>query len=351
MIVRRLSSTAVLRTLACAVFLSCTAMADSLRVGLIGLDSSHCEQFTLRLNDPANPNHVPGARVVAAFPGGSPDLPESAGRVAGYTALLRDKFGVRIFDSIAAVCAEVDAVMILSVDGRPHLEQARQVAAAGKPFFLDKPVAASLADAVAVFRAAEAAGVPMFSASAIRWFPGVVEVATAESTPALGALSYGPAPILPHHPDLFFYGIHATEALFTVMGGDCLEVRRTNGRDVSVVTGLWRGGRVGTLHALHRLPMDSTQYKLVRFGEKSVVEQKSLGDYTPLLREIVRFFQTRQAPLSARETLQIYAFMEAAEESLRQGGRSVRLREVLLRAGAPEAWLPQEEAAASGGSQ
>ena len=167
--------------------------------------------------------------------------------------------------------------------------------------------------------------------------------ASAESTPAQGALSYGPAPILAHHPDLFFYGIHATEALFTVMGGDCLEVRRTSGRDVSVVTGLWRGGRVGTLHALHRLPMDSTQYKLVRFGEKSVVEQKSLGDYTPLLREIVRFFETRQAPLSARETLQIYAFMEAAEESQRQGGRSVRLREVLLRAGAPESWLPQED--------
>jgi hypothetical protein len=347
MIARRQPSIAVLWTMACAVFLSCTAMAESLRVGLIGLDSSHCEQFTLRLNDPASPNHVPGARVVAAFPGGSPDLPESADRVAGYTALLRDKFGVRIFDSVEEVCAEVDAVMILSVDGRPHLEQARKVVAAGKPFFLDKPVAASLADAVAVYRAAEAAGVPMFSASAVRWFPGVVEVATAEAAPALGALSYGPAPILPHHPDLFFYGIHATEALFTVMGNDCLEVRRTSGDGVSVVTGLWSGGRVGTLYALHRLPMDSIQYKLVRFGERGVVEQKSLGDYTPLLREIVRFFQTGQAPLSARETLQIYAFMEAAEESQRQGGRRVRLRDVLQRAGAPEAWLPQDEKAAA----
>ena len=93
--------------------------------------------------------------------------------------------------------------------------------------------------------------------------------------------------------------------------------------------------------------MDSIQYKLVRFGERGVVEQKSLGDYTPLLREIVRFFQTGQAPLSARETLQIYAFMEAAEESQRQGGRRVRLRDVLQRAGAPEAWLPQDEKAAA----
>lgn len=318
------------------------AMAENLRVGLIGLDTSHSEHFTLRLNDPANPNHVPGARVVAAFPTGSPDLPESVRRLEGYTSMLRDKFGVRIMDSIAAVCAEVDAVMILSVDGRPHLEQARQVILSGKPFFLDKPVAASLAEAVEIYRLAAAAQVPMFSASAVRWHPGVVEVARAEETPALAALSYGPAPVLPHHPDLFFYGIHPTEALFTVMGPGCQEVRRVGGAAVSVVTGLWQGGRLGTLHALHTQPMDSAHYKLVRFGQKNVTEQKSQGDYTPLLREIVKFFQTRQSPLTAKETLEIYAFMEAAEESKRRDGGPVRLREVLMKAGAPEAWLPDE---------
>lgn len=317
-----------------------TLMAENLRIGLIGLDSSHCEQFTLRLNDPANPSHIPGARVVAAFAGGSPDLPESAGRVAGFTATLKDKYGVQILNTITDVCTAVDAVMILSVDGRPHLTQVREVLLSKKPFFLDKPVAASLKDAVEIYRLAAEAKVPMFSASAMRWYPGVIEVATAESTPALAAISYGPSPILPHHPDLFFYGIHPTEALFTVMGTGCLEVRRTSSETASVITGKWEGNRLGTLHALHALPMGSPNYKVIRIGQKGVSEQKNQGDYTPLLREIIKFFQTKQPPLSPQQTLEIYAFMEAAEQSKQQNGKPVSLRDVLRKAGAPDAWLP-----------
>jgi predicted dehydrogenase len=320
--------------------LTSTVMAENIRIGLIGLDSSHCEQFTLRLNDPANPNHVPGARVVAAFAGGSPDLPESATRVEGFTNTLRDKYGVKILPTIAEVCAASDALMILSMDGRPHLEQAREVITSGKPFFLDKPAAASLKDAVEIYNLAEAAKVPMFSASATRWWPGVVEVASAEKVPAHATLAYGPAPLLPHHPDLFFYSIHSAEALFTVMGAGCLSVERTSAPDVSVVTGLWEGGRLGTLYALHTLPMGSTSYKLIRFGQEKITEQTSQGDYTPMLREIIKFFQTKQPPVTAKQTLEIYAFMEAAQESKRQNGKIVLLRDVLVKAGAPDAWLP-----------
>lgn len=323
-----------------AMLFSRPLMADNLRLGIIGLDSSHSEQFTLRLNDPANPSHIPGARVVAAFPTSSPDLPESAERVGGYTALLKDKFGVEIVSSIQELCARVDAVLILSLDGRPHLAQVREVLLSKKPFFLDKPVAASLKEAVEIYKLAEAAQVPMFSASAVRWYPGVIEVATADANPAQSAISYGPSPILPFHPDLFFYGIHPTEALFTVMGPGCLEVRRTTSEFASVVTGTWEGGRLGTLHAVHALPMGSTNYKLTKFSQKGVTEQKNQGDYTPMLREIIKFFQTGQPPVSREQTLEIYAFMEAAEQSKHQNGKPVSLREVLKKAGAPEAWLP-----------
>lgn len=315
-------------------------MAENLRLGIIGLDSSHSEQFTLRLNDPANPSHIPGARVVAALPTSSPDLPESADRVGGYTALLKDKFGVEIVSSIQELCARVDAVLILSLDGRPHLAQVREVLLSKKPFFLDKPVAASLKEAVEIYKLAEAAQVPMFSASAVRWYPGVIEVATTDATPAQSAISYGPSPILPFHPDLFFYGIHPTEALFTVMGPGCLEVRRTTSDFASVVTGVWDGGRLGTLHAVHALPMGSTNYKLTKFSQKGVTEQKNQGDYTPMLREIIKFFQTRQPPVSREQTLEIYAFMEAAEQSKHQNGKPMSLREVLKKAGAPDSWLP-----------
>ncbi len=318
-----------------------------LRIGIIGLDTSHAEQFTMRLNDAANPNHIPGGRVVAAFPTGSPDLEDSQSRIEGYTATVRDKYGVKIVGSIQELCAGVDAVMVLSLDGRKHPEQAREVIAMKKPFFLDKPVAASLKDAVQIFSLADTVGVPMFSASAVRWYPGVVEVATAESSPAISALSYGPSPVLNGHPDLFFYGIHPTEALFTVMGSGCQSVARAGGPpDASVITGVWDGGRTGTLHALHFLPMESKHYKVVRFGGgQQVIEQKTQGDYTPMLREILKFFQTKQPPVTAAQTLEIYAFMEAAEESKRRKGASVALRDVLQKADCPEKWLPAKPAA------
>ncbi len=311
-----------------------------LRIGIIGLDTSHAEQFTMRLNDAANPNHIPGGRVVAAFPTGSPDIEASKSRVEAYTATVRDKYGVKIVPGISELCAAVDAVMVLSLDGRSHPEQAKQVIAMKKPFFLDKPVAASLKDAIEIYKLADATGVPLFSASALRWYPGVIEVAIADKMPAKAALSFGPAPLLASHPDLFFYGIHPTEALFTVMGAGCKSVSRTTTREVSVVTGLWDGDRAGTLHALHFLEMDSNKYKVVRFGgEQQVTEQKSQGDYTPMLREIIKFFQTKQPPISAAETLEIYGFMEAADESKRQNGATVSVREILERAGCPEKWL------------
>lgn len=322
-----------------AALLSIPLMADDLRIGIIGLDTSHSEQFTLRLNDPANPNHIPGARVVVAYPAGSPDIEESKSRIDGFTAAVRDKFGVRIVSSAAEACKDVDAVLLLSLEGRPRLEQMKQIIAAGKPVFMDKPVASSLKDAVEIYKLAVASQIPVFSASAVRWYPGVLEVANAEKTPARGVISYGPAHVLPHHPDLYFYGIHPTEALFTVMGGGCVSVTRTTTASQSVVTGLWADDRVGTLFALHD---GAKAYKLIRFGDQQVFEQKSEGDYTPMLREIVKFFQTKQAPVSPRQTLEIYAFMEAAEESKRRGGQRVTLREVMVKAGAPEAWLPED---------
>jgi predicted dehydrogenase len=322
-----------------SALLSIPLMADDLRIGIIGLDTSHSEQFTLRLNDPANPNHIPGARVVVAFPGGSPDIEESKSRVEGFTATLRDKFGVRIVGSVAEACKDVDAVMLLSLEGRPRLEQMKQILLAGKPVFMDKPVAASLKDAVEIYKLAATTQVPVFSASAIRWYPGVLEVANAEKTPARGAISYGPAHVLPHHPDLFFYGIHPAEALFTVMGSGCLSVTRVTTPSASIVTGLWSGHRTGTIHAIHE---GAKAYKLIRFGDTQVFEQKSEGDYTPMLREIVKFFQTKQPPVSPKQTLEIYAFMEAAEESKRRDGKSISLREVMVKAGALEAWLPED---------
>lgn len=301
-------------------------MSAPLRIGIIGCDTSHCVEFTSRLNDPAHSGHVPGARVVVAHPSMSPDMPWSRNRAEGFVRDLHEKYNVRITPSMDELLGACDAVLLCSLDGRLHPAQARPVLEAHKPVFVDKPVAASLADSAALYRLAEQTGTPMFSSSAIRWYPSIIELTQADVGTLRSAISYGPSPLEPSHPDLFFYGIHPTEALFTVLGPGCRSVQRTTTRDTSVVIGEWADGKVGTLHVLHRWP---AEYKVIKFGDERIVEQSGSGDYTPLLREIITFFQTGIPPVTAAHTLEIYAFMEAADESKRRGGASVALADLM----------------------
>lgn len=305
--------------------------AADLRIGMIGLDTSHVVAFTQLLNNPQAKNHIAGARVVAAYKGGSPDIKESASRVEGYTRQLENQYGVKIVDSIEALCQQVDVVMIESVDGRPHLAQARPVILAHKPVFIDKPVAGSLRDAIAIYRLARENQVPCFSSSSYRFYDSMVALKKINAGQIRGAISYGPSSLEPHHPDLFWYGVHATEALFTVMGTGCESVVRTTTPDTDVVTGIWSGGRVGTLRGLRN---QATPHKVIVFGTKAVAEQREGNDdYAPLVREVVQFFQTGIAPVSAEETLQIFAFMEAADESKRQGGCPVKISDIMKKNG------------------
>ena len=299
---------------------------EPLRIGMIGLDTSHVIAFTRLLNDPGQSNHVPGGRVVAAFKGGSPDIESSRTRVDGFTRELEEKFSVRIVETIEALCEMVDAVMLESVDGRPHLEQARPVIRARKPLFIDKPMAGSLADVREIFRLAAEGAVPVFSSSSFRFYESLRKVKLADVGEVRTVISFGPAHLEPHHPDLFWYGVHPTEALFAILGTGCETVVRTTTADTDVVSGVWSGGRVGTLVGLRGGP---TPHRVMVFGSKAVAEQEGGGDYAPLLREIIQFFRTGVAPVSPRETLELFAFMEAADESKRSGGRPVRIADVL----------------------
>ncbi len=300
------------------------------KVGMIGLDTSHVIAFTSRFNNSEHENHVPGARVVAAFKGGSPDIPASADRIEGFTRTLTEEYGVVLYDSIEAMCANVDAVMLESVDGRPHLEQAKPVFEAGLPLFIDKPIAGSLEDAITIYKIARRTGVPCWSSSSLRFYPGVVDVAEAEKGALKGAISYGPATREPNHPDFFWYGIHPTEALFTVMGPGVRTVTRSFTPDNDVITGIWQDGKIGTVYGIRN---SKFEYKVTAFGTERVVSQSRGGDYTPMLREIVRFFRTGVAPVSLEETIEIYAFMEAADESKRRGGVPVSVEGVLMNNG------------------
>ena len=185
--------------------------------------------FTQLLNDASRPDHVPGARVVAAFKGGSPDVEASATRIEKFTAELRDKWKIELVDSIDELLRRVDAVMLTSVDGRVHLAQARPVLAARKPVFVDKPLAASVRDAHELARLAREHKTPVFSSSSLRFSDDVQAIKKDPRVSRVhGAMAWGPGTLEPHHPDLFWYGIHAVEVLYTFMGAGCERVTRTH---------------------------------------------------------------------------------------------------------------------------
>ncbi len=311
-----------MRTWLClSVLAAMPAMAADLRLGIVGTDTSHVIAFTKVLNDPSTPGHVPGARVVAAYKGGT-DLPQSATRVDKFAAELQSKWNVEFVPDIPTLCSKVDAILLESVDGRIHLKEAKQIIAARKPMFIDKPLAATLEDAREIARLAAEAGVPWFSSSSSR-FGGIAKAM--KHSDATGVLTWGPGPLDSNLPlDLAWYAIHPLELLYSLMGPGCEEVTRISGSTEEVLIGRWKDGRIGTVRALRAAGSSGA----VVYRPKQVVQSDPAmeGGYEGLLEEVVKFFQTKQPPVSNAETIEIFAFMDAAKRSKEEGGKPVRLR-------------------------
>jgi predicted dehydrogenase len=298
------------------------------RVGVIGLDTSHAPAFVKLLNDSKAPPELAGFRVVAAYPQGSRDIQSSVKRVPEYTKQVK-ALGVEIVDSIDELLKRVDVVLLESNDGRPHAEQVLPVLRAGKPVFVDKPVAGSLVDVLRIYEAAEHFHVPLFSSSALRYTKGAQALRNGKVGKVLGAEAYSPCELERTHPDLYWYGIHGVETLYTVMGAGCQSVVRIHTGNTDVAVGTWEGGRVGVFRGMRDKGMG---YGGTVFGEKGIGEIGPSDHYPPLVAQIADFFRTRTPPVESKETIEIYTFMEAADESKLRGGIPVPMREVYEKA-------------------
>lgn len=313
-----------------------------LRAGVIGLDTSHVLAFTQTLNKgtkkPEDADKVAGVRMVAAYPQGSKDIPSSTDRVPEYTEKVK-ALGVEIVDSVEELVQRVDVVFLESNDGRVHLEQLRPVLKAGKPVFIDKPIAASLADTIRILEAAKQAKVPLFCASSLRFGQTTQAVRNGSIGRVKSAETFSPAHLEPTHVDLYWYGVHGCESLFTVMGTGCKSVKRGTTADGKIeVTGTWEGGRTGIFREENG--QDRKGYGGKAMGETGESPVGSYDGYDVLLFEVVKMFRTGVVPVSAEETLELYAFMEAADESKRRGGAEVSLQEVIDKARAEIAARP-----------
>ncbi len=299
------------------------------RIGIIGLDTSHSPAFTKMFNAAQQDSRLNGYKVVAAYPQGSKDIASSIKRIPEYTAQVKE-MGVEIVDSIGQLLEKSDVVLLETNDGRPHLEQALQVLKAGKKMFVDKPVTASLHDAIALFESAEEYQTAIFSSSSLRYLKKAQEVRYEQiAGEVTGAMTFSPASLEEHHPDLFWYGIHGVEILFTVMGTGCKRVQRFATPDTDIVVGTWSDGRLGTFRGSRTGKHD---YGGVAFGTKDTINLGTYEGYEPLAYKIAEFFESGKPPVAPKETLEIYAFMEAADESKRQDGSEISLEYVMNKA-------------------
>ena len=306
-----------------AALLAATSVSQAaeIRLGIVGTDTSHVTAFAKILNDSTSPDYLPGARIVAAYKGGSKDIEESSSRVDKFAEELRTKWKIDFYSDINTLVKKVDGVLLESVDGRVHLEQVKPILAAHKPVFIDKPLASTLADALEIARLAKAAGVPWFSASSLRY--GELGT-TMKFNDALGVTTWGPGPFEAHHQlEYSWYAIHPIELLYTLMGPGCEQVTVMAGKDEDVIVGRWKDGRVGTVRTLR--PYGT--YGADVFRPKGVTQSKAKTEegYRPLLVEIIKFFETGQPPVPNAETLEMFAFMDAAQRSKAAGGAPMKL--------------------------
>ncbi len=302
------------------------------KVGIIGLDTSHAIAFTKELNGADKKEQYKDFKIVAAYPYGSKTIKSSFDRIPGYIDQVKE-LGVEIVPSIEELLKKVDVVLLETNDGNLHLEQAYKVFKAGKPMFIDKPLAATLAQSIAIYQLAREYNVPIFSSSAVRFTPQNQELRSGNLGKIMGADTYSPATREITHPDFGWYGIHGIEGLFTVLGTGCVAVNRMSAEGTDVVAGLWSDGRIGTFRGLRT---GKSIFGGTVFTDKGAVPAGGFEGYGVLLDQIVEFFKTGEPPVTEKETLEIFTFMEASNESKREGGKII-LMEDTYRKGLKEA--------------
>lgn len=315
------------------------------RVGIVGFDNYQALAFTQLWHKPFDDNpDLAGLKVVAAWPGGSDDIEETKVDIERWRPRLIE-LGVSMEDSVEAVLAKVDAVIIMTVDGRAHLPLAEKVLKAGKPAYIGRPLAGSLEDVIAIFDLSEKYKTPLFSCSQHRYSPGFIGMRNhPEVGEVTGVSVYGGCPTEPHHAEFFWHSVHSFDTLYTIMGPGVVTVTRASTPDAELVTCVWKDGRIGTFRGIRK---GAIRYSATVFGEKGVAKAGKYGypaavngevpksrykGYEGVATEIAKFFKSGKNPIPPSETIELFATMEAAHESARQDGAPVKVADILAAA-------------------
>ena len=338
----------VLSVLVCVLSFGTLLAQESkpVRVGILGIDNYQSVAYTQLFNDAKATGDLGGLKVVVAFPSTpSIDIPESVDSLPKWKDAL-SKYGVKMVASVDELLANCDVVMIMSLDGRRHLAEASLVLKAGKRLYIGRPIAANFSDAVAIIRLSEQTKTPCWTSSQHRFSPGFIGMKNhPEVGNVLGCEMYGGCPTVPHHSELYWHALHSIETIYSIMGAGCVSVSCTSTPIAESITGTWADGRVATYRGIKK---GAIKYSGTVFGEKGVsvtgvyghgvpvkgivpTNDKYMG-YEGIAIEIAKFFKGGPVPVSANETLEILAFMEAAHESKSKNGVNVQIAEMMKKA-------------------
>ena len=293
---------------------------NTLKLGIVGLDTSHAPAFTRLLNDEKNEFHVGGCQVVKAFAGGSKAFSLSMSRVGQFTEDVRRE-NVEIVDAIEKLDG-LDGYFLESVDGNQHFEQFKILAEFGKPIFIDKPLACDYDSARKIVEYAKAKNVPLMTASAIRYAKGI-DGALPDGAKVYAADAFGPMEFFNDYRDYFWYGIHSAELLFSFMGTGCRTVQTFSTDKVDAVVGLWDDGRIGKLSGNRVKAMNFGCTLTTDQGHIQAMVSTDVPFYAMLMRKVVPFFQTSRPAIPIEESLQIIAFLEGVSRSRAEGGKVI----------------------------
>lgn len=311
----------------------CAHAQEPVRIGIIGLDTSHSTAFTKLINDKDSDDpRVRKYEVVAAYPYGTKNIESATSRIPRFVKEI-GLYGVKITESIAGLLDMVDCVLLETNDGNLHLEQAVEVFKTGKKIYIDKPLGATLGQAIAIYEMADRYGVRFFSSSAVRFSPENVKIRSGEYGKVLGADCYSPHNPEKTHPDFGYYGLHGVEELYTVMGTGCQAVSRVHTETGDLVVGRWDENRIGTFRALTKGPY---AYGGTAFIDKKAIPTGGYTGYQCLVEAILDFFETGVPPVGKEETLELFTFMKASNMSVGKGGREIRM-ETAWKAGQKDA--------------
>jgi len=221
--------------------------------------------------------------------------------------------GVGKAESVEEVTEKCDCIVVLSPDNAErHEDLADLPLQSGKPVYIDKPIAPSLAAAKRLFDKAEQHGTPMMSSSALR-YGSAIEQAIRDQIAGQAVRSVstrGPG-------EWEVYGIHQAEMLVMTLGTGATRVMACGNDRVNLLLVDYPDGRRGVIE---QIPNHTFQLS-AQLGADGSLAINEMDDFFPrFIEAMLRFFETGVSLVPKVETLEIAALLEAGADALRTPG-------------------------------